>query len=69
MANKTWVSTKEVLDTLGISKTHLYQLRKEQFKHGIHYRDLRSKNAMRATYKWNVNQIEQLLNSPAEQRL
>lgn len=63
-----WVSTQEAVKALGVSKTYLYQLRKDSLKQGIHYRDIRSKNSLRATYKWNIKKIETLLNLGAEKR-
>jgi hypothetical protein len=65
---KDWVSTKEVLEMLGICPKHLYKLRKNEFKQGVHYRDIRGKTSLRPTYKWNLKKIEILLNQGAEKR-
>lgn len=64
-----WISTKDVCQKIGISRKHLYSLRDDKiFKQGIHYRDIRRKHAMRATYQWHLENIEKTLNTDAKKR-
>ncbi len=64
-----WVSTSSATTELGISRNHLFNLKSDgTFKKGKHFRDIRRKNAARATYKWNLPAITATLNLGPEFR-
>lgn len=67
--SKDWLSTSEAANELGISRGHLLNLKSDgTFKCGKHFRDVRRKNAMRATYKWNLSALQKILNMGPEVR-
>lgn len=64
-----WVSTSDVANELGISRSHLFNLKSDgTFKKGKHFRDIRRTNAARATYKWNLPALQKTLNLGPEVR-
>jgi hypothetical protein len=67
--SKDWVSTSYATSELGISRGHLFNLKIDgTLKIGKHFRDIRRKNSMRATYKWNLPALQKTLNLGAEFR-
>lgn len=65
----------ELLDTtttaqkLGFSVRHLHRLIEDgTFKNGVHFVDVRRKNAMRATYRWNLEKCKEALSVPVMRR-
>ncbi len=64
-----WISTSDAVNELGISRNHLFNLKADgTLKQGKHFRDIRRKNSMRATYKWNLPALQKFLNLGAEFR-
>lgn len=64
-----WVDTPTAICKLNISRDHLTKLKTDgTLKEGIHWRDIRSKNATRARYRWHYPRIDQLLSIPPEKR-
>lgn len=69
LLSKNWISSSDASTKLGISKRHLFQLKTDgTFKQGKHFRDILRTNSMRATYKWNLLTIQQLLDKGPEIR-
>ena len=67
--SNAWISTSEAASELGISRSHLLNLKADgTLKIGKHFRDIRRKNAMRATYKWNLPALQKILDLGAEFR-
>lgn len=57
-----WVSTSDAANSLGISRRHLFHLKTDgTFEEGKHFRDIRRTNSMRATYKWNLPEMQKIL--------
>jgi hypothetical protein len=64
-----WLSTTEIANLLGISRNHLLNLKADgTLKIGKHFRDIRRRNSMRATYKWNLPALQKVLDLGAEFR-
>lgn len=64
-----WVSTSDAVNELGISRSHLFNLKIDgTLKSGKHFRDVRRINSMRATYKWNLPALQKILNEGPEIR-
>lgn len=64
---RTWLSTPEAAEALGISSRQLRILRAD-LKFGTHYRSISRASAMRKTYQWNLNKIQAFLEQDPDQR-
>lgn len=63
-----WVSTREVLAVVGFSRQHLYNLKNDYLKEGIHYRNISRKNAIKPRFQWHLKNIEKFLATEAKKR-
>ncbi|MEG4290599.1 hypothetical protein Q5692_18990 [Microcoleus sp. C2C3] len=67
--SKDWISTSDAARELGISRSHLFNLKTDgTFKRGKHFRDVRRTNAARATYKWHLPNLQKTLDLGPEIR-
>ena len=64
-----WASTTIAAAELGISRGHLINLKEDgTFKPGKHWRDIRRTNAARASYRWHLPSLHQILSTGPELR-
>lgn len=64
-----WVDTATAIASLGICRDHLIHLKDDGIlKQNIHWRDIRRKDAYRATYRWHLERCNQVLDIPPEKR-
>jgi len=64
-----WVNTKTAAELLSCSPDHLLNLRTDGvLKAGKHWRDIRRRNAARATYRWHVEHCGEALGIAPEKR-
>ena len=64
-----WVDTATAIANLGISRDHLMNLKADEIlRENTHWRDIRRKNAARATYRWHIDRINQILGISPEKR-
>lgn len=63
-----WVSTNEAIKVLGFSRQHLYNLKKDYFKEGFHFRNISRKGAKKNSYQWDIERINNFLNKEARKR-
>jgi Zn-finger domain-containing protein len=63
----SWVATPEILEFLGVSRWHLYNIRDSFLKRGKHYKNINKKDIKKGTtgrkaiYRWHLPRIEKLL--------
>ena len=55
-----WVKTNDILFELSITKAHLYRLRNELFKKGIHWKNVALPSSLRPSYRWHLPAINRL---------